>query len=693
MTEVGMILGTAAYMAPEQAKGKNVDKRADIWAFGVVLYELSTGQRLFKGEDLSDVLASVLKEEPNLNLAPERLRPLLRRCLEKDPKKRLRDIADAAVLLDAGVQPAAVAATKPAKWPLAVAAVALLGAIGIGAMHYTEQAPTLPALRFEVAPPEGVAFTGNNPRIAISPDGTQIAFNAVNDGKTQMWVRRLDTGDARALPNTEGSETPFWSPDSRSVGFFVAGKLKRVDVASGAVQVLCDAPVTDSGGSWSPDGQTILFSGRNPDTTVRRVAAGGGQPVEVLKLRKNETNQRWPRFLPDGKHFLYLSTAPGQEGGIFVASLDGGEPKRLLNAAYAGEFADGYLFYRTEQALLARAFDPAKLEFTADAVPVLPNVSALANGRISASVSSNGYIVAQEARGTAGSRSVVWVDRSGKELGAVGEPGAYQNLALSPDGRQLAVTRIVGAQAADVWLIDLIRNVPSRLTFDKASDQSPLWSNDGQSVLFESNRDKGRSEIYSKPASRLGEEQLLVSEDGNAAPSGFSPDGKLLLFSLGGGGTRNILARSVTGKEPPIPLLTSTFDEAQARFSPDGKWIAYSSDESGTPEIYVRSFPGAERKIQISRNGGVQPHWRADGKEIFFLGSDSKLMAAPVKSLSPFEPGEPVALFQTTNAFNVGQRFFDVSRDGSRFILNTTRAAATQAPLTVIQNWKALLKQ
>ena len=691
MTQAGMILGTAAYMAPEQAKGKDVDKRADIWSFGVVLYELATGKRLFKGEDVSDILASVLKEEPDFNGVPAQLRPLLRRCLEKDPKKRLRDIADAGVLLDTEA-PAAIA-TKPAKWLLAVAATALLAVIGVGAMHFTEPAPTLPTLRFEASPPEGVIFAGFSPRIAISPDGTQVAFNGTKDGKTEMWVYRLDTSDARALPGTERSETPFWSPDSKAVGFFADGKLKRIDVASGAVQVLCDAPTTDAGGSWSPDGQTILFSGRNPDMSVHRVAAGGGQPQAVLKAKKDEI-QRWPRFLPDGKHFLYLSNpsaTAAKDGGIFVASLDGGEGKKLLAAPFAGEFVDGYLFYRTDQALLARAFDPGALEFTGEAIQVLPGVSALANGRISASVSPNGFLVAQAGRNAVGNNALVWLDRAGKELGVVGEPGAYQAIALSPDQRQLALTRSAGGNT-DIWLMDLARNVASRLTYDNAIDQNPIWSNDGQSVLFDSTRAGGRGTIFSKPASGLGEEQQVLAAEGNAFAQGFSPDGKLLLYSVGKGGTRDIFARSVPGNEPPVPVLTSMFDEMHARFSPDGKWIAYSSDESGMPQIYVRSFPGAERKIQVSRNGGIQPHWRGDGKEIFFLGGDSKMMAAPVKSLSPFEPGEPVALFQTANAFNSGQRTFDVSRDEQRFILNTPRTAATQAPLTVIQNWQALIK-
>ena len=477
------------------------------------------------------------------------------------------------------------------------------------------------------------------------------------------------------------------------MGFFAGGKLKRIDVASGAVQVLCDAPTTDAGGSWSPDGQIILFSGRNPDTTVRRVAAGGGQPTEVLKGKKEEV-QRWPRFLPDGKHFLYLSNptaTAAKEGGIFVASLDGGEPKNLLAARWAGEFVDGYLFYRTEQALLARAFDPGALEFTGEAVPVLSSVTALPNGRISTSLSPNGFLVAQEGSDSAGSSTLIWLDRAGKEISVVGEPGTYGSIALSPDQRQLALTRSASGNV-DIWLVDLVRNVTSRLTYDNASDQDPIWSNDGQSVLFESNRG-GQITIASKPASGLGEERQVVAGDGNAFTLGFSPDGKLLLYALGKGGTRDVFAQSTTGKDPPIPVLTSMFDERQALFSPDGKWIAYSSDESGTPEVYVRSFPGAERKIQVSRNGGVQPHWRADGKEIFFLGSDSKIMAAPIKSLSSFEPGEPVALFQTTSQFSAGQRYFDVSRDGSRFILNTTRAAATQAPLTVIQNWKALIQK
>ncbi len=711
MTQPGTILGTFQYMAPEQLEGKEADARSDIFSFGALLYEMLTGQRAFHGKSQVGLFAAILEHHPTpvsttQPAVPTELDRFLAICLSKNPDDRFQTVRELMRELKwIAEKPATapVAATaesapppaKPARWPYALAAVGLLAAAGLAALHFTEKPDQLPHLRFQVTPPEGVAFAGSPPRIALSPDGTQIAFNGFKDGKVLMWVRRLDSGDARPLPGSEDSEIPFWSPDSKTVGIFASGKLKRIDVTSGTVQVLSDASVNDGGGSWSPDGQTILFGGRNPNIEIRQIPASGGTAVPVLKFLPQETLQRWPRFLPDGKHFVYFSTGKSaQDTGIAVASLDGKERKFLMSSAAMAEFADGYLFYRAEEALVARPFDPAKLEFTGEPVQVLASVAAVANGRISASIASSGFLVASEGQARGGNNALTWVDRSGKQMSTVGQPGTYANPFLSPDGRQLAVSLVTPQDPGDVWSIDLTRNVSSRVTFDPAVDGSPVWTPDGRALLFLSQR-KGPAQIYTKPSSGLGEEQLLVLSDAaGLQPQSASPDGKwLLAVKNPGSGARDVYAFPLLEKGEPIPVLTSSFDEGGARFSPDGRWIAYMSNESGQMQVYVRSFPGSERKLQVSMMGGSQPRWRRDGKELYYLDGEGAMVAVAIKSLSPLELGGSAVLFPTTLPIGPARSDYDVTADGSRFLLNRPITTATQASLTVIQNWQALLKK
>ena len=697
-TQAGAIMGTAGYMSPEQTRGQTVDKRTDIWAFGVVLYEMLTAQRLFDGATVSDALASVLKTDPDLTVAPRKVRRLLQRCLEKDPRKRLRDIGDYPQLLDETTESSGAASVGFRKMPWALAALFGVAMASLAVLHFTERPAPLPSLRFDVVPPEGVAFNSAVPRAAISPDGALLAFNAVKDGKVQMWVRRLDSTDARPLPGTEGSETPFWSPDSRSVGFFADKKLKRVEVSSGAVQILCGAPENDAGGAWSPDGRTILFSGRNPLTPVQRVAANGGSPVPVLRLGPKEDYQRWPRFLPDGKHFIYFSAGKAaQDDGIFAGSVDGGEPKRILSSPSHAEFAGGYLFYRVEEALVARSFDPVKLEFRGEPVQILPGVGVLPeNGRVAFSVSSNGYLAF--AGGGDRGRHLAWRDRTGKQLSLLGQPGDYSTIALSPDGHQLAFSSRpnggAGGTGADIWVFDLVREIPTRITFGNASNRSPVWSADGRSVLFASFRG-GTWHIYTKSASGLGEEQLVYpSITGQLFLMDVSPDGRFLLFSRNATGLHDIYALPLLEKAEPIAVERSSFDKFSASFSPDGHYMAWASNESGKAEVYVRSFPGNESKVQISTGGGMMPRWRRDGKELYYVAADGALMAVPVKSLSPFDPGMPVRLFQSTLLFGLGvPGGYIVSADGSRFLLNQYTNTSARAPITIVQNWQAALKK
>ncbi|MEO8100359.1 MAG: protein kinase [Acidobacteriota bacterium] len=714
VTTPGTILGTFQYMAPEQLEGKEADARSDIFSFGALLHEMATGERAFKGKSQVGLIAAILEHTPApvssvQPMAPAEFDRFLAVCLSKNPEERfqtarevireLKWIAERPAALPATAIREQIPVRKGSPLPWAAAAVGLLAAAGLAALHFTERPVPVPHVRFNILPPEGVNFAGGTPRVAISPDGTQIAFNANSGGGVQTWVRRLDSLEARAIPGTEGSETPFWSSDSKTIGFFADRKLKRVDVAGGPVQILCDGPGNDGGGAWSPDGKTILFSGRNPDFTVHRVSASGGVATAVTKLAAREVYQRYPRFLPDGKHFIYFASGrtTEDEPGIFVASIEGGEPKRLLTTASQAEFAGGQLFYRLGDALMARPFDPGKLAFTGEPVPLSATVSSVAaNGRAAFSVSQSGYLIFAEGVTGGAVRRLVWMDRNGKETGVI-ETGPFAAPALSPDGKFLAIARQQTGKLADVWVVDLARQVPSKITFDEATDTSPVWSPDSLRVAFQSLRN-GQFQIYTKAASGLGDDQLLLKADVTLVPTDWSMDGKFLLFiwqrSIS---NRDFYAFPMTGpagKPEPIPVQTSAFDELAPAFSPDGKWIAFSTNESGQYEVVVRSFPGNERKIQVSTGGGMQPQWRRDGKELYFRGLDGGVRAVPIKSLAPFEPGVPALLFSSriTDAAPAG-KIYSPNADGSRFLVNQPVTAGQQIPLTVVQNWQDLLRK
>jgi len=630
-------------------------------------------------------------------------------CLAKDPDERfqsarelLRELkwmvekpATTTAAAPVAVPPPLIQPWKPNRWAYIAAAATLIAIAALTARFFAPSQPALPTVRFSLLPPDGVIFAAV-PRAAISPDGTQVAFNGSKDGRTQMWLRRLDSTEARAIPGTEGSETPFWSPDSKSIGFFAAGKLKRVDVAGGPAQILCNASSNDGGGSWSPDGSTIIFSGRNPNMTVHRVSASGGVATPVLKLDADENLQRWPRFLPDGKHFLYFSTRNAVDStGVYAGSLEGSPPKRILVSAGHAEYASGHLLYQLEDALMARPFDADTLRFEGEPVPLSANVARLGtNGRVAFSVSTNGFLIFAEGFQGAGSSRLAWMDRAGKETPLALDAGQYANLSLSPDGKQVAMGRRVGT-SPDVWLLDLARLVLTRITVDDAIDNDPVWSPDGKTLVFYSTRG-GSAALYRKSASGLGQDELLLkSEAGIVVPNDWSPDGKFLLYQTTGSGSMDLYVLPMTEKGKPAAVQTDPiFNKFRGRFSPDGKWIAFATNESGAFEVNVRSFPGNERKVQISAGGGLQPQWRRDGRELYFLTGDGMLMAVPIKSLSPFEPGTPVPLFQMPAiGDNPDGSMYAATADGSRFLVIQRVSGAQAVPLTVVQNWTSALRK
>jgi serine/threonine protein kinase len=697
-TEVGMILGTAAYMAPEQARGKVVDKRADIWSFGVVLYELLTGERLFFGEDAAETLAAVIHKQPDFAKAPRQARRLLEECLQKDSKQRLRDIGDAKRLLGEEQPAQSPPAPRHRSWlPWCIAAFFLLVLMPANILHFRETHPVEQSLRYQIPPPGTAAAQ----YLALSPDGRNLAFVANNGGPNQVWVRAMDTLEARALAGTDGATYPFWSPDGAYVGFFTDGKLKKIAVAGGPPQTLCDA-ASGRGGTWNRAG-VILFS-PGPASVIFRVPAAGGAPVPVTKLSGNGAGEgnRFPVFLPDGDHFVYnVGSDRPDAAGVFVGSLEGGAPARLLpdvsNALYAPPAVAGsaaYLLFRRENTLLAQPFDAKGLKTTGDAFPIAEQVPGGGNNGFGAfSISENGMLVYRSG-GAAANRELVWMDRTGKRLGTLGKPGDFVGFNVSPDEKTLAVRIGSGAQA-DIWLEDMARSVLSRFTFRSGIATNAIWSPDGSRLVF-SIQTLGTysSDIYQKPAGGNGQEELLLHSGINGFPEDWSPDGQWIAYRKTGEKTAlDLWLLPLNGDRKPVPYLQSPFDETNARFSPDGKWMAYQSNESGRFQIYVQTVPPSGAKYQISSSGGTAPHWGRDRKELFYVSADLKLMAVPIKLGATVEVGTPQPLFPIPQT-GAGFAYAPMG-DGQRFLVNAPAGGETAAvqPITVVTNWQAGLKK
>jgi Tol biopolymer transport system component len=700
-TRAGVILGTAAYMAPEQARGKTVDKRADIWAFGVVLYEMLTGRRLFEGETVSDTLASVLKEEPEWNRVPAKAQRLLRSCLQKDPKRRLHDIADARLLLEDERQSAPV--QRKWLWPSA-AALASLAAVLLAVVHFREEPAVVAPVRFQIPMPEKVTLgTG---AFTLSPDGRYLAFAPIGaDGVTRIWVRALDSLEARPLPGTEGAGNfpPFWSPDSRFIGFAAGGKYKKVDVTGGPPQTLCELPGTLGASAWNRDGVVLLTA--NPGGVLRVPEAGGvPSPVTTVDPSRQEIYHGKPSFLPDGRHFLYLRVSSNPEyGGTYLGSLDikpeQQDRKRLLPGPIGVQYlpssdpAIGYVLFLREATLMAQPFDNRKFELTGQPVPIAEQVGN--NGVISGffSASDNGTL-AYRSGGGAG-RQFTWLDRQGKVLGRAGDLATYTNIALSPDGTR-AVSIRPDAQR-DLWLFEFARGLNSRFTFTASVETNPVWSPDGNRIAFASDRG-GRFDLYEKSSNGAGEDELLFKSDQNKTPTSWSRDGRLLVYHSTDPKTKaDLWAIPLEGDRKPIPVLRTEFNELFGSFSPDARWIAYVSDESGGVEVYVRPFspssaagtPTAAGKWQVSKGAAAaRPSWRGDGKELYYVAANRQVMAVDVTTSPTFKAGLPQLLF------DIGANpFGDVTPDGKRFLIAMPAVDNAQVAINVMLNWTAGLKK
>ena len=724
-TRVGMLVGTAAYMAPEQARGKPVDKRADIWAFGVVLCEMVTGRQLFHGDDITSTLAAVVLKEPDLELVPAKLRLVLRRCLEKDPKRRLRDISGVELLLEeAELLPATTPSTSvPLRrgwlWP-GVAAALLVSLAALSFFHFRETPPIVQPMRFELAAPASNRYTNF---LALSPDGRKIAFSAIGlDGRVRIWVRALETVEARAVALTTGGNAPypFWSSDSRFIAVQIGGKMKKVEAAGGPEQTICDTPLGFLGGAWNQDGTIIFGSNRG----LMRVPAAGGEPVPLTAVDSSgqESAHVGPAFLPDGRHFLYLRRSNrDQTNGIYVGSLDAKpeqqDHRRLLAASLPAAYAtsgydkgSGHILFLRESTLMAQPFDARKLALTGDANVVAEPVASAQLGFFAAS--ANGVLAYRAAAGGLAVRGqLTWFDRAGKSLGTVGEPGLYNTVALSPDGTRAAVSRNdpeasressgTGANGnVDIWLHEFSRGTSTRFTFDRGQEFMAVWSPNGSRIIFSSDRD-GSVNLYQKVSNGAGTEEALLKSNERKYAYDWSQDGRFLLYAVAGPKS-SLWVLPLTDDQKPKAYLQTESNTHQARFSADSRWVAYTSDESGQNEVYVRPFPSASGgKWMVSNGGGSQPRWRRDGKELFYISADSKLVSVEVAAASgSFQAGIPKALFAApifggATVLNVTR--YDVTADGKKFLINSlpteTTSAAPSPPIIVVLNWAAGLKR
>jgi Tol biopolymer transport system component len=702
MTMRGVILGTAAYMAPEQAKGKAVDKRADIWAFGCVLYEMLTGRRAFAGDDVSETLASVLKSDADWTGVPPQARRLIRRCLEKDPRKRLHDIGDAWDLIDEAALPPAVTVGRRPWMAWAVAGVFLASTVALALVHFRE-APARPAsARFQIAPPPTYSF---EIYLTLSPDGRRLAFTASDEsGTPHLWVRDIEALDARILTGTAGAASPFWSPDGRQLGFALGSSLKKIDVDGGQPQAIAESPNNVGVGSWSPD-NVIVFGSRGGSGGIRQVPASGGTPVEVTTVdgARGEGLHSFPFFLPDGRRFLYfVSSIRPETQGIYVGSIDeplGSRPERLvattLGPAQIGTDASGtHLFFFRDGTLMAQRFDADRLQLTGETTAVAERVGSVGSFAFF-SVAAN-VLTYRTGQSTATNVSQLnWVGRNGEALGKVGEPLQMSSLpnaiAISPNGRQAAIM-VSPTPSPDLWVIEFARAIATRVTFNPAADTSPVWSPDGARLAFRSNR-ANPGDIYEKDLNGTSEETMLVGSPVADAPTGWSPDARFLLFSrFTATNATDIWALPAKDKQP-LPLLETPFSEQGGRISPDGRWLAYVSNESGEDEVYLRPFiitpdgkPAVGPKWRVSTNGGALPRWRGDGKELFYRDRSGAIAAVDViPQGAQVETSVPRRLFMPT----LGTATFDVAADGRRFLLSTLVSMQTISPdpVTVVLNW------
>jgi eukaryotic-like serine/threonine-protein kinase len=712
LTAQGTILGTFQYMAPEQLEGKPADARSDLFAFGAVLYEMSTGRKAFEGKSQASLIASIMGGEPPpiskvQPMSPPALDRLVKTCLAKDPEERWQTAHDVKLQLqwiaEGGSQvglPAPVTARRRGRerWAWGVAALLAAVALALGMALWTRPAPVVRTVRSSIVPPKGAAFDflrDASGSLSLSPDGRYMTFAARSaQGDESLWIRALDSDTARPLPGTQGGLWPFWSPDSRFIAFFADSKLKRIDLTGSPAVTLAEAN-DGRGGSWSREG-VILFS---PTTLsgIHRVAASGGNATPVTRIDEEhgETTHRWASFLPDGRHFLYLAgshqwAAKNEVNGVYVAELGSEKRKLLLHARSNAVYASGHLLYVRDRLLLAQPFEPARLELTGEPTALAEEVDVEPEFfRASFAVSETGFLALKS-----GDESVQaqlkWFDREGREIGKIGEPGNYTYVRLSPDGKRAVVS--LGAAdsgSADLWMVDLARGVRTRFTFGVTSEDGPIWSPDGARIVYSVT--SKLDDLFVK-SSGGGQEEVFLRTGEDKKPTDWSRDGNLVVFDtkdLKRNTRWDIAVVNVSGKREPRFFLQTEFNETGGKLSPDGRWMLYVSDESGRNELYVAPFPGPGGKWQISTGGAVGGSWTRGGAEISYLGYDFSVMSVGVRAQgASFEADSPKPLF-LVKASTAG----DVAADGQRYLIAMGPEHEMSSPISLISGWTALLNR
>ena len=712
ITEDGTVVGTLQYMAPEQLEERGADARTDIFALGAVIYEMVTGQQAFGGSSRTSVKAAILAQDsPRCSVVrgdvPALLDQIVTRCLAKTPDDRWHQASDVKQALlritDTDQRLGGPASSRwsvrgrPRSWAVAVAALTTLTAVTLAIVASFRPPAEARSYRFIVPPPDHASFSQSSAFMALSPDGQSLAFIAsARNGSNKLWVRPFDSLNSRQLAGTDGASQPFWSSDSSVLAFGVVGPtdtLKKIDVAHGSSQTIDGSRAAP--GAWNADGVILFTGGRERGGVLYRIPSNGGSPtpVTILDRARGETNHNWPQFLPDGRHFLFLARSgqPEHDGVTYVGSLDSPDRIRIVKADSHAVYApQEYLLYLQVNTLVAQAFDPVTLRVTGEAIPIAERVERTSGTlRGAFSISRTGVLAYRPIAET----QLAWYDRGGRQLGTLGPPGPYSNPTLSHDEQQIAVGRLdFETGASDIWIIDLVHGgPPSRFTFDAASEEMPLWSPDGRHIVYRS-----ASRLYQKASTGVGKPELLPVAWGIAL-DWSSGDHSLLYHARSPNGDFDLWMLPTTGDRTSVSVVRTAFHDAYGRLSPDGRWLAYVSDESGRGEVYVRAFPSGDGRRQVSTDGGLEPMWRQDGKELFYLAPDRSLMSVVISGDSALDVGPPARLFETRMSLVFNPTYtrnqYVVSADGQRFLINQPPAVAPSSPITVVVNWQAALKR
>jgi len=713
-TDPGTVMGTLGCMSPEQLKGKIADHRSDIFSFGAILYEMLSGKRAFRRDSTAETMSAILREEPpdlsetNRTVSPA-LERIVRRCLEKNPAQRFHSTSDLAFAIEAlsspslhpgeSVEPVAVSTTshvassRPGWLGYSVAAVALIGlmAMSFSAFRYlSPKTPIASIVRFPILLPEKTTYVTDveDHNLSISPDGRQLAFIGESEGQRRIYVRSLDQVTARALQGTDRAYSPFWSPDSHSIAFFADGKLKRIEASGGPVQTICEMTPRDTTGTWGADG-TILFPNYDfvqGQGVLYQVNSAGGKPTPFLN--QGDIDPLWVSFLPDSRNFLFYGRRKNRErDGIYAGTVGSNDTKQIATVPrtrveYA---APGYLIFVREGSIVAQPFDAKGLSVSGEPKLLVEQIPYFdPTGFSEFSVSDTGVLVYQADNSLA---KLAWFDRGGHELGRIGSPDRFQSARLSPDGKQMAVA-VSGAQSssADIWIYDL-NGGRNRFVSEPTDDSNPIWSPDGRRIAYFGSTGKSTLRIKDvSDASGTGESPI---PEGFIGPTDWSRDGRYLIYDLNDPTVqRDLWILPLGGTQKPFPFLQTKASEWDAKFSPNGRFVVFNSDESGTDEVYVSRFDKPSEKIRVSSAGGIQPHWRPDGRELFYISAAGEMMAvAFAGDAEAPKLGTPTALFPATEL----KDYDVVAPDGQRFLV-VTGTESQSAPIHVMLNWETLLR-